>query len=261
MEVSSYSPGTFCWIDLATTDAAGSKNFYSQLLGWTAVDTPVGEDMVYSMMQKDGKNVCGLYQMDAGMLEQGIPAHWTSYISVADADAVADQVAAAGGTVLMPPVDVFEAGRMSQVQDATGAAFGLWQPKEHTGAQVIYEPGALGWNELYTNSPEAAAKFYADVFGWTATTSAMGSEGTEYTEFKAGENSIGGMLQIQAEWGEVPPNWSIYLSVDDCAASLQQAQDLGAEVIVPLMSVENIRFAFIKDPQGVYLGIAQVVAE
>ncbi len=256
-EVSSYNPGTFCWADLATTDAARSKDFYSQLMGWTASDNPVSDTMVYSMLQKDGKDVCGLYQMDDSMA--GIPPHWTSYICVADAATAADRVAAAGGAVLMGPADVFDAGIMALVRDSTGAAFGLWQPKEHIGAQVIYEPGTLGWNELYTNDTAAAARFYADTFGWTATTNAMGPEAQEYTEFKAGENQVGGMLQIRPEWGEVPPNWSIYLCVDDCAASLEKAQSLGAEVIVPLLDVAQVRVTFIKDPQGVYLGLVQML--
>lgn len=258
-EVSSYNPGTFCWVDLATTDAAGAKDFYAQLMGWTAIDNPVSDTMVYSMMQQDGKNVCGLYQMDADMLEQGIPPHWTSYVSVADiADAV-DRVAAAGGTVVMEPAEVFDAGITAVMKDSTGAVFALWQPKEHIGAQVIYEPGALGWNELYTHDTAAAARFYADTFGWTATTNPMGPGAQEYTEFKVGENQVGGMLQIRPEWGEVPPNWSIYLCVDDCAASLEKAQSLGAAVIVPLMDVAQVRVAFIKDPQGVYLGLVQML--
>ena len=259
-EVSSHNPGTFCWADLATTDAAGSKDFYCQLLGWTSMDNPIeGTEMVYSMMQKDGKNVCGLYQMDSGMLEQGIPPNWTSYIAVTDADAGAKQAAAAGGTVLMGPADVFEAGRMAMVQDSTGAVFGMWQAKEHIGTELIYAPGALGWNELYTNDTAAAAGFYASVFGWTSANLPMGPDAPDYTEFKAEGNPVGGMMQIQPEWGEAPPNWSVYFTVDDCAASLEKAESLGAEVIVPVTAVDTIRFAFLKDPQGVYVGIAQVV--
>ena len=183
-EVTSHNPGTFCWVDLASADAEASRSFYSQLLGWTSIDNPMGEGMVYSMMQKNGKNVCGLYQMDAGMLEQGIPPHWTSYIAVAEVDAGAEKVTAAGGTILMPPMDVFDSGRMSMVQDSTGAMVGLWQPREHIGAELIYETGALGWNELNTNDTDAAAEFYASVFGWSAATSPMGPEAGEYTEFK-----------------------------------------------------------------------------
>ena len=43
-EVTSHAPGNFCWVDLSTTDAEASKNFYSRLLGWTAIDNPAGRE-------------------------------------------------------------------------------------------------------------------------------------------------------------------------------------------------------------------------
>ena len=261
VEVSSHAPGNFCWIHLATTDAAASKDFYAQLMGWTYTDAPAGPDMVYTMAQKDGKNVVGLYEMDAGMREQGIPPHWESFIAVADVDAAVERVKAVGGSLIQEPFDVFDAGRTAVAVDPTGAVFALWQPKEHIGAQLVYQPGAMGWNELYTYQTAPASQFYADFLGWTATLERVGPEQQEYTVFKNGEQPVAGMMQIKPEWGEVPPNWSIYLGVDDCDASLQQAVSLGAEVIVPVTQEVNIRFAFIKDPQGVYLGIAQVTAE
>ena len=221
-EVTSHNPGTFCWVDLSTTDGAASKHFYSQILGWTAIDNPAGNGMVYSMMQKDGKNVCGLYEMTPDM--QGVPSHWSSYISVTDVDAEVERITAAGGMVIMPPGDVFEAGRMAFVADPTGAAFGLWQAREHIGSEIIYEPGSLGWNELYTHDTEAASTFYASVFGWTRSTHPVGTEPEHYHEFMLGDTNVGGMLQIKPSWGEVPPNWGTYFNVEDLESSFQQAQ-------------------------------------
>ena len=256
-EVTSHAPGSFCWVDLSTTDAAASKDFYSRLLGWTAVDNPMDNGMVYSMIQKDGKNVGGLYQMGPGM--EGVYPHWSSYIAVEDVDAQVARVTDAGGTVIMGPDDVFDAGRMAFVADPAGAVFGMWQAKEHIGAQLIYSPGSLGWNELYTNDTEVSADFYARVFGWTRTLSHTDPQGGQYHEFDNGGSPVGGMTQIKPEWGEVPPNWSVYFCVDDCAASLQEGEGMGAEIVLPLTQVDNIRFAFLKDPQGVYFGIAQEV--
>ena len=254
-EVTSHSPGTFCWVDLSTTDAESAKSFYSQLLGWTAIDNPVGNGMVYSMMQKDGKNVCGLYEMTADMA--GVPPHWSSYISVSDVDAEVERITSAGGAVVMPPGDVFEAGRMAFVADPTGAAFGLWQAKEHIGAELVQEPGSLGWTELNTTDTDAAANFYATVFGWNHGTMPMSPEEGDYHVFDVNDQGIAGMIEIQPHWGEVPPHWSVYFYVDDVDASFERAQELGAEVVVPVMPANNVRFAFLKDPQGVYFGIVQ----
>ena len=41
-------------------------------------------------------------------------------MSVADADATAKAITDAGGTVLVPPMDVMEAGRMAVALDPTG---------------------------------------------------------------------------------------------------------------------------------------------
>lgn len=256
-EVTGHAPGSFCWVDLSTTDAEASRSFYSRLLGWTAIDNPVGEGMVYSMMQKNGMNVCGLYEMGPDM--EGVHPHWSSYISVPDVDAAVEKVAAAGGSLIMGPGDVFEAGRMAFASDPAGAAFGLWQPREHIGAQLIYSPGSLGWNELYTCDTEAAAAFCASVFGWGRSVTHPDPQGGQYHEFTNGESPVGGMRQIKPEWGEVPPNWSVYFCVDDCAASLELAESMGAAVVLPLTQVDNIRFVFLKDPQEIYFGLAQVV--
>lgn len=256
-EVTSHAPGNFCWVDLSTTDAEASKSFYSRLLGWTAIDNPAGEGMIYSMMQKEGKNVCGLYGMGPDM--EGIPPHWSSYISVENVDTEMERVVAAGGSVVMGPGDVFEAGRMAFAADPTGAVFGLWQPREHIGAEIIYSTGSLGWNELYTYDTEAATRFYTSVFGWERAVSRPDPQGGQYHEFTNGDSPVAGMMQIKPEWGEVPPNWSVYFCVDDCAASLQLAEGMGAEIVLSLTQVDNIRFAFLKDPQGVYFGISQVV--
>ena len=107
-----YEPGTFCWVDLATTDPTGAKNFYGELFGWEAVDMPAGEAGTYTMLRLDGDEVCGLYELDAGRREQGILPHWFSYVSVEDADVTARKARSLGGTVHGEAFDVLEDGRM-----------------------------------------------------------------------------------------------------------------------------------------------------
>ena len=253
-EITRHTPGTFCWVDALTPDAAASKDFYCRLMGWTTIDNPVGDGIVYTMLQKDGKNVGGLVQMNAEELEQGIPPHWNSYVAVEDVEDAAAKVAAAGGTVTMPPMDVLDVGRTAWVHDSAGAAFALWQPMSHIGADIINEPGALGWNELNTNDVAAAGAFYEQAFGWSRQEQDMGG-GHTYHEFMLGEQPVAGMMAIQPEWGEVPPHWSIYLCVENCDESLAKAESLGAGVVVPATSVSDIRFALLRDPQGIHVGI------
>ena len=56
---------------------------------------------------------------------------------------------------------------MAVVTDPEGAAFCVWEAKEHKGATVVNEHGALNFNGLATRDAEAAKAFYGAVFGWT----------------------------------------------------------------------------------------------
>ena len=85
-ETPKYAPGTFCWVELGTTDSEAAKKFYTELFDWTFVDNPIGPDMVYTMLKKDGKDVGALYKLMPEMTAQGIPPHWLSYVSVTSAD-------------------------------------------------------------------------------------------------------------------------------------------------------------------------------
>ena len=200
MEVTAYDPGTPSFIDLATSDLQGAKAFYSALMGWEAIDMPMPQGGVYTMLQKNGRDVAGAYEIWGEMAEMGVPPHWVTYITVADVDAAAVAVAGSGGTILQEPFDVMSSGRMAAAQDPTGASFNMWQARESIGSYLTREPGTLMWNELQTDDVEAAADFYADVFGWKTQVDDM--ENGPYTTFLLGEAAVAGMMEIQPEWGQ-----------------------------------------------------------
>src|SRR5579862_9101796 len=249
MEVTTIEPGSFCWADLSTSDAAAAKSFYAALFGWTSFDSPMGGGMVYTMLQKDGKFVGALYQDD----DPSKPSHWSVYVSVTDADAAAAKAGELGATVLAEPFEVTGAGRMAIIQDPTGAIFHVWQATQHQGFNVINEPGSFCWGELSTHDVAGAITFYTSLFGWEAK-----GDPAQYVEFQVGGKSIGGTIAIQAEWGPVPPNWMPYIAVADCDAAAEQAVGLGATIRVPPTTIpDGIRFSVIQDPQGAVFGIAR----
>ena len=259
MEVTRHEPGMFSWADLASPYAAGSKKFYTELLEVDATDMAAGPDAFYTTLNKNGRNTCAIYQMDEEMKQmlRG-QALWHSYFTVESADDAARRVSELGGAVVAEPFDVFEAGRTAVVRDSTGAAFSVWQPKSEIGAQIFGEPGALAWNELYTHDTDAAEKFYAGLFGWSANRR-MSADSGDYVEYRLGGKPAAGMMAIRKEWGEVPPYWSIYLAVADLTAARAKAKELGAREITPLLEVPEVgRFVFIQDPQGAYVTIIQI---
>ncbi|MGH9034480.1 MAG: VOC family protein [Acidimicrobiia bacterium] len=249
-EVTEHAPGTPSWVDLATSDADAAEAFYTTLFGWTADDQGAGAGG-YRLLRKDGRDVAALY---AAGPEQG-PPRWNTYVTVDDVDAAVERVDPAGGMVIAPPFDVLEVGRMAVVSDPAGAIVALWQSRGHVGAGLVNEPGALCWNELVTGDRERAAAFYAAVIGWSSKTNQMGP--MTYTEFKAGERTIAGMMEMAG----VIPRWNVYFAVADADATLAAATGLGASVLQPAMDLPDVgRFATLADPQGATFSVVQLAA-
>ena len=256
-ETPEYKPGTFCWVELGTTDSEAAKEFYTELFGWSFNDSPVGPGMVYTMLKLNGKDLGALYQMPAEMTSQGIPPNWLSYVSVASADEAAAKAKELGATLMKEPFDVMDVGRMAVVQDPTGAVFALWEAGTHSGAGVVNVPNSFCWNELATSDTAKAGDFYTGLFGWGKNVQQMGP--MTYTSFMNGDRPAGGMYQLSPEMGSVPPHWLVYFAVDDTDAMLTKATDLGGTTIAPPMDIPGTgRFAIVRDPQGATFGIIKL---
>ncbi|MFN2578378.1 MAG: VOC family protein [Pyrinomonadaceae bacterium] len=250
-----HAPGSFCWIELATTDGAGAKKFYSELFGWEAQDDPIGQGMVYTTLKLNGKNAGALYQKGGEEMRE-VPTHWASYISVTSADETAAKAKALGATVIQGPFDVMEHGRMAIISDPTGAHFCIWQAKQHKGVSVQGETNSLCWNELLTNDTGRAIDFYTKLFGWKTRTD---SGATPYSEITNGNEHIGGIMQIQPQMGPMPPSWVIYIAVEDCDGTAQKATSLGGRQYMPPTDIPNVgRFAVLSDPQGAVFNVIKL---
>ena len=244
--------GTFCWIELGTSDVNSARNFYTQLFGWTVNEFPMGEMGTYYVFQKDGKDAAAAYQMSP---EQGMPPNWLSYVAVASADDATEKAKSLGGSVVHGPIDVFDMGRMTVLTDPQGATFAVWESKSHHGVGVRDEANTLCWNELSARNVDAAKKFYPALFGWTL------KESPEYTEFHQGPLAIGGMMESQAP-PHVPSHWLPYIAVDDCDASAARAESLGGRMLMPPMDIPKVgRFTVVFDPQGAAFAIIRLQLE
>ena len=252
--VKSYPDGIFNWVDLSTTDVEGAKAFYTALFGWEAADIPIGDSGdTYIMFRLNGYNVAGGGAMQPEMQAQGIPTNWASYVKHDNVDAIAEKVTAAGGMIILPPMDVMEEGRMIMGLDPTGASFGAWQPLNHIGAQIVNVPNALVWNELQTRDPAAARAFYGSVFGWDYATDDNG-----YVMCQVNGRTQAGIMAIDENWGDVPNNWAVYFMTDDLDAKVAKVGELGGNIIVPITSAGEMgKFAVVQDPQGGIFTIMQ----
>ena len=246
-----FPTGTFCWVELETSDAASARGFYSDLLGWDTNTVEMGELGTYTLLQLDSNNIAGLYNLNDDQKQQGVPPHWLSYVLVEDADASANKATELGGNVIMGPFDIGDVVRMAIVSDPTGAFFALFQAGEHKGAVPMdNKPGMFCWNELATRDPVAAQAFYSGLFGWSFEETNAGHMGT-YTRYKNGDRLAAGMLEISEPMGDVSPNWMIYFAVDDCDGAAEKAQRARANVLMPPSDIPDVgRFSVLTDPQG-----------
>jgi len=254
-ERTSYAHGVPSWTDLSSTDVAGSKDFYGAIFGWEATDQPTEQGVDYTMFTKNGKAVAGAGPQPPTMA--GAPSMWNTYINVDNVDETAAKVKASGGSIMMEPMDVMEAGRMAFVTDPTGAAVGLWQAGQHIGAELVNEPGSLTWNELITDDTATAQKFYADAFGWSAQTDE--TPNGPYTSFNVGENPAAGMMPKNENMGPIPNSWGTYFAVDDCDGCVQKAKELGGKVLMESFDVPEVgRMAVLQDPQGAVFSVIKL---
>jgi predicted enzyme related to lactoylglutathione lyase len=252
-KIESYAPGSFCWAELATTDAAAAKQFYGDMFGWTALDHPMPQG-VYTIFQSGGDDAAAVYQAPPG-----VPTHWGVYFAVADVDASSAEIVPLGGKIVMGPMDVGESGRMVVAQDSQGAYFSLWQAKGHIGATYAGQFGKVVWPELYVPDAAGAIAFYSALLGWK-TKPETGAETAEYVEWVHAGSSMGGLMPMRGDrWTGIPPHWTFYVTVADCDERSKHAAEIGGRVCVPPTDIPNVgRFAAIADPQGAMFQLIQM---
>jgi predicted enzyme related to lactoylglutathione lyase len=267
-----FEPGVPCWVDTGQPDPEAAVEFYGHLFGWEFEDRmPADSPGRYFVAQLRGRDVAAV-----GSQPEQAPQTpmWNTYIWVDSADEAAAAVKEAGGSALMEPFDVGDAGRMAVLADPAGAAFCVWQPGQAKGAQLVNEPGAWSMSALNTRDPEGAKKFYGAVFGWETDTFDLG--GAEVTlwrlpGFVGGEplqpvprDLVATMAPMSSEQfpEEVPPHWSVDFWVDDVDATAAKVTELGGRVVAPPYDIPGaeLRQAVLADPQGAAFSVTKVTA-
>lgn len=246
-ERTSYTPGTFSWTDLSTTDQPAAKQFYSGLFGWEANDVPMGDGAVYSMMSIGGRTVAAISAQPQAQADAGVPPMWNSYVTVESADTAANRAAELGAMVHAAPFDVMEAGRMAVIQDPQGAFFMVWQPHQHPGAGLVNAHGALSWNELATPDVDDSAKFYSELLGWQ--TQPMGDAAMQYLVISTAAGRSNGGIRPAMPPG-TPPHWLVYFGADDIDAAVRRVEELGGHALSEVIEMGPGRFVPAQDPQG-----------
>ncbi len=241
-----WSNGTPCWVDYGAADVDAAKAFYSSLLGWTYSG---GEPEFggYLTCLSGGQQAAGMGPQQ----DPDDPPRWTTYFATDDADAAAERVTGAGGTVLVAPMDVGPMGRMVIALDPEGNPFGLWQAGQHTGFGVFNEPGSVVWNEAAVADPQAAQAFYGAVFGFHFD-EIEGAEG--YATFATGDRPLGGLGRRQTG---APKGWTTCFSVASADEAVAAVEGGGGKVTTQPMDSPYGRFALLEDPWAAAFSVMQ----
>ncbi len=246
---SNWPDGTPCWVDLGAPDVDAARAFYTSLLGWSYTGG-APEFGGYVTCQVDGRDAAGIGPQQ----DPADPPRWTTYFATDDADATAQRVTEAGGTVLFPPMDVGPMGRMAIATDPQGNPFGLWQGGLNTGVQVYNQPGALVWNEAAVDDPAAVREFYGAVFGfsWEEVPGAGG-----YCTFATADRPLGGLGGLSPG---LPKGWATCFSVADTDEAVRTVEAAGGKVLMAAQDTPFGRFAVVTDPWGASFSVMQELA-
>jgi predicted enzyme related to lactoylglutathione lyase len=250
----------FWWADLQAKDVAGAKEFYGRTLGWEfRTETDDEGRVIYETALASGVKVAGLGELQADAKASGMPSMWTCYVTVADADATCELATRLGGQVMMPAMDIMDEGRMAIIVDPTGAAFGIWQNGNHTGADAVNQPATITWTELYTSNVESSRRFYAELFGWGSEQSPeAAAAGQEYWMLTLEGRPMAGLMPKPAEMGSVPDMWLTYIGVADVEAAKLEVEAAGGAVLWGPMQTGPGRSIGVQDPQGAVLTYMQL---
>jgi uncharacterized protein len=118
--------GSFCWVDLAATDASRAVDFYGRLFGWRA-QSQAANGGSFVRLSLGHRDVGSLYQLKAAAREAGVPSHWTPYVRVDDAWTACRRAVELGGSVVVEPFVVEGTARIALIVDPGGATLGLWE--------------------------------------------------------------------------------------------------------------------------------------
>jgi uncharacterized protein len=275
-----YPPGVPCWVDTDQPDPKAAVAFYRGLFGWEFEDAmPRDSAATYVVARLRGGDVAAI----ASPAQGGQPtAMWNTHVWVESADDAAARVLDAGGRLLRSPVDLADVARIAVCTDPEGAAFRVWQAREHKGARIVNQPGSLNFNSLSSRDARAAQRFYGAVFGWDT----IGLDGGAMAWTLAGygdyvrqhdpglrarmaqagvpegfEDVVALLTPIATDQPDVPAHWTVTFAVDDADVTAERATELGGHVVMAPFDAPFARMTVIADPQGATFIASQFVPQ
>ena len=116
--------------------------------------------------------------------------------------------------------------------------------------------GTIGWMDLTVPDADMIRDFYGSVTGWKSQSFNMG----EYSDYVMippdSEDGITGICHAKGTNASLPPQWLIYIFVENLDSSMSECVRLGGAIIAGPKSIEGQgKYCVIKDPAGAHCAL------
>jgi len=245
--------GRWVWADLITDNVDIEKRFYGEVFGWQYETNGTGKD-AYTLIRADGRPIAGIVPY-AKPADADRSARWLAFMSVPDPDRAADQAAASGGMVLVPPKKIAGRGAVAVLQDREGAVFGVIHATGGDPPDVLPSYNTWLWIELWAKESSLMADFYRPIGAYTIERQEDIGDRPEI-RLVAGGFPRAAVLELERK--DLPSTWLPYVRVKDLRQTLARIERAGGRVVVPPSpTVRNGKVAVFLDPLGAALAVAQ----
>lgn len=116
--------------------------------------------------------------------------------------------------------------------------------------------GGVTWRDLTVSDADTVGQFYEKVVGWKASAFEMGGY-SDYVMKDASGATVAGVCHARGVNAKIPPQWLIYITVEDVEASAKACVDNGGAVLDGPRKMSGRPFCVIRDPAGAVAAIIE----
>ena len=118
--------------------------------------------------------------------------------------------------------------------------------------------GSISWFDLNIKDASGIRDFYREVVGWGVEARSMG-EYDDYCMTQPGSGeTVAGVCHARGPNTKLPPQWIIYITVENVDKSIERCKALGGKVIDGPRMYGDKQFCVIQDPAGAVAALVQV---
>ena len=115
--------------------------------------------------------------------------------------------------------------------------------------------GAIEWRDLTVKDADGVSDFYTQVVGWHKQPVSMGDYDDYTINLPSNGETIAGICHARGSNSEIPPQWLMYVRVENSKTSADKVVELGGEIIQGPRIMGGETYFVIRDPAGAMLAI------